>query len=152
METAMLRRLFGRQEAPVTPVTERRAPTHLNNVIAGSGFAQHVVGYVDDFGGVYDLDLRALGDVDNLAHHDEHVVRTSARQVVGFVGSKAEPINGGSWYEVYNAAHTLVGLVDNASEIDTPSGQQLGTITYNEGNGGTGWRRAGAALLLLLLQ
>mgnify|MGYP001283973362 CR=1 FL=1 len=129
---------------------ERTAPRHLNNVIAGTGFYQRMVGYVDDFSGVYDLDLRQVGSVDSIAANEEHAVRTSGGKVVGFVGGNSESANAGNWHQVYDTSHSLVGLVDNASEMDSPDGRTLGSVVYNQGNGGTGWRRAGAALLLLI--
>jgi hypothetical protein len=113
-------------------------------------FSQRAVGYVDDFSGVYDLGRNEVGSADVIARGDEHIVRSASGRVAGFVGSKSESVNGGSWHKVYDAAHALVGLVDNGSEIVGPDGQTIGSVNYNEGNGGTGWLRAGAALLLLI--
>lgn len=129
---------------------EPTAPRRLNNVIAGSAFSQRVVGYVDDFDSVYDLSKRYLGRTDVIAANDRHTVQFANGHLAGYVGQAAEAIGGGYWYKVFDSAGNLVGLVDNGSEIASPSVQTIGSVNYNEGNGGTGWRRAGAALLLLL--
>lgn len=138
-------RWFSRPRAQEPPL-----PQHLNNVIAGTGFSQRVVGYVDDFASVYNLSRRYLGRVEAGVSNEEHVVISADTKIVGSVGHNSEAVHGGAWHKVYDRTHTLIGLVDNASEITTAGAQTIAHINYNEGNGGTGWLRAGAALLLLL--
>ena len=138
-------RWFTRKQ-PNWPIT----PGHLNNVLTRSIDGQRLVGFVDDGASVYDLNRHYLGSVDSLAVGNEHRVTDANRQLVGSVDSNLMLVNGGYWHQVYDAAHQLVGLVDNGSEFVTTSRQRAGYIVYNEGNGGTGWKCAGAALLLLL--
>jgi YD repeat-containing protein len=122
-----------------------------STVLAGTGASQRLIGYVDSMRGVFDLHRQYLGSSSGIEHGGEHRIR-SVRDggiVVGFVGAKPTTVQGRPWHQVYDAAHQLVGLVDNEGQMASPSGDQLGLMVFHASGIRHRWRATASALRLL---
>jgi hypothetical protein len=122
-----------------------------STVLAGTGASRRPIGYVDSMRGVFDLHRQYLGSSSGVEKDGEHKIRSvhGGGMVVGFVEAKPSTTHGGRWHQVYDASHSLVGLVDNDGEMETPSGEKLGVIVFQTAGVRHRWRSTASALRLL---
>ncbi len=119
--------------------------TSLSAITIGPQDDRRIIGYVDDLGGVYDIQQRRVGGV-GMEHNGRYAIQDPRGVVIGSVESSAGPAGGHAVYDNFNAVIGS-GFTDRFEEATTG---QVGLMAYNAGRGEHAGLISSAALLLLV--
>ena len=117
----------------------------LSSVLMGSAEDRRIIGYVDELGGVYNLQQQRIGAV-GMVRNNRYAIQDWHGSVVGSVDVSTDASGG---HAVYDNLNVLVGA-GFAGRFVEAAARQVGVIAYNAGHRDQGGVIAGAALLLLV--